>query len=264
MKLIAARNALARPAQPLEIPLPSIGGERVPFIGPFFSLHGDHAHAVASELFPLVSAPLLAVFGVRGVYILPAAGFLLALAACAALAVSLDKRRGRAVPIAVCALATPLVFYGLEFWEHAPAAGLAALATVLLVKSAAIDDLVAGELTEAACDEGPRDRLRARDALRAPGRRAFVVGLLLGLAILLRPEALWYAVALLAASCLLSARPGGRSLARAAAALRWPCAVDAVFAGALRQPPPGARPDERRLAGRRLAGRADRASSRPG
>ena len=200
VKLIASRNALARPAQPLEIPLPSIGGERVPFIGPFFSLHGDHAHAVSSELFPLVSAPLLAVFGVRGVYILPAAGFLLALAACAALAVSLDKRRGRAVPIAVCALATPLVFYGLEFWEHAPAAGLVALATVLLVKSATTET---------------RDSTWVTD----PRGRALSAGLLLGLAVLLRPEALWYAVALLSASCLLSARPGGRLLALAAAAL---------------------------------------------
>src|SRR4051794_38053239 len=67
VKLIAARNALAQPGRPLDIPLPRLNGSPVPFVSPFFTLHGDHSHAVTSELFPLVTAPLLAAFGLRGI-----------------------------------------------------------------------------------------------------------------------------------------------------------------------------------------------------
>src|SRR4051812_31045541 len=86
IKLISARNALRFPTHPLEIPLPRIGTVPVPHVEPFFAVHEDHSHAVTSEFFPLVSAPFLRAFGLRGVYLLPAAGFIGALAACAWLA----------------------------------------------------------------------------------------------------------------------------------------------------------------------------------
>jgi hypothetical protein len=176
VKLIAARNALAHPASPLDIPLPSIDGATLPYVEPFFVVHGSHAHAVTSEIFPLISAPLIGALGVRGAYLVPGLGLLLAIWACIRLAVLLDGRRSEIAVGLAAALGTPLMFYGLEYWEHAPAVGLAALATVWLLSA-----------TE--------------------GGRAFAAGLLFGLATLFRPEAFWFFAAVVAASRLLSAAP---------------------------------------------------------
>src|SRR5512144_1259327 len=57
IKLIVAKHAIARPDHPLDIPLPVIGRESLPYVEPFFEVHADHAHAVTSDLFPLVTAP---------------------------------------------------------------------------------------------------------------------------------------------------------------------------------------------------------------
>jgi hypothetical protein len=169
VKLIAARHALGNPGHPLEIPLPVIGGQRVPYVEPFFAIHGDHTHPVTSEVFPLLTAPAIALFGIRGAYILPALGFLL----------------------------TPFLFYGLEFWEHMPGVGAAALATGLLIKSS-MEDAV---------------------TFRALRDRAFVSGVLYGLAILLRPEALAFVLAAAVASRLLPSPPRAATLAIAGAGL---------------------------------------------
>jgi hypothetical protein len=188
VKLMAARNALAHPSRLLEIDLPLIGAEPAPFASPFFPIHGDHAHAITSELFPVVTVPLLAAFGLRGVYLLPAVGFLMAIGGCAWIAAALDRRRNAALTAAVAGLSTPLLFYGLEFWEHTLAVGVAAAATARLVQSR-----------------------------RSTGFRPFVAGVLFGIATLLRPEAAWFAVAVGSASWLLPARPRPITLAVAAA-----------------------------------------------
>lgn len=133
VKLVAARNALVFPGSPLEIPLPLIGTDRTPHVDPFFAVHGTHAHAVTSELFPLASAPFLALFGMRGLYVWPALGFIAAIAACAWLASVLDPGRDGAIVAAVAALGTPWLFYGLEFWEHAPAIAAGTVGTALLL-----------------------------------------------------------------------------------------------------------------------------------
>lgn len=183
VKLIAARNAIAHPGRPLDIDLPAIGGRQVDLMDPFFRVHGDHAHAITSESFVLASSALIAAFGIRGAFILPAAGFLLALAAVASIGRSLDSRRSRTWTIVVAAACTPLMFYALEFWEHTVAVGTAALATALLVR--------------------PR-----RD------RRTLVLsGALLGISALLRPEAAWFAAALLAASPFLPSPLTSREIA---------------------------------------------------
>src|SRR5262249_40550078 len=83
IKLILAKNAIASPNHPLDLPLPIIGQERLPYVEPFFEVHGDHAHAVTTDLFPLLSARAIQWFGLRGAYILPAAGFLGILLGCA-------------------------------------------------------------------------------------------------------------------------------------------------------------------------------------
>lgn len=208
VKLIAARNAIAHPSRPFEIPLPAIGGEVVPYADPFFTVHGDHSHAITPELFPLVSAPFIALFGLRGAYLLPAAGLLLALAATAWLAVLLDPRRNPAMVLVTTFLATPLLFYGLEFWEHALAAGIAAVAAALFVKNADVGPVLrpGDTVTDGAVPElelGP----------------TFVSGVLFGIAALLRPEALWFAVAVLTCTRLLPSPPRVSGIAIAAAGI---------------------------------------------
>src|SRR5262245_55580852 len=135
IKLIAAKNAIARPDHPLDIPLPVLGRESLPYVEPFFEVHDGHAHAITADLFPLASAQLIRAFGLRGAYILPALGFLGILAGCAWLALTLDPRRNPALVALIAALATPFLFYGLEFWEHAPAVALATNGTAMFVSS---------------------------------------------------------------------------------------------------------------------------------
>jgi hypothetical protein len=194
IKLISARNALRFPTHPLDIPLPQIGAIPVPHVEPFFAVHEDHSHAVTSEFFPLLSAPLLRAFGLRGVYLLPAAGFIGALAACAWLASVLDARANAALAAATVALGTPFLFYGLEFWEHMPAVALAVSGSALMLHAA-----------------------RQRTAGQPASWRDFTAGLLFGAAVVLRAEAAAFVAATMIASRTLTHRPTWRSLAAVAA-----------------------------------------------
>jgi hypothetical protein len=188
LKLIAARNAIAHPARPFDIDLPRIGGRSVDLVDPSFRIHGDHRHAATSELFPLMSAPFIATFGISGAYVLPAIGFLLALASTAWAGVALDRRRSPTLLILTTAACTPLLFYGLEFWEHALAVGVAALATAVFVRNRS----TLGLLT---------------------------CGCLLGVAVLLRPEAAWYCAGLFVGARWLPSRPTLRDLAAVCAGM---------------------------------------------
>ncbi len=201
VKLVASRNAIATPSRPLEIPLPTVRGRDLPYLDPFYAVHGDHAHAVTSELFPLASAPFIAAMGARGAYVLPALGFLLAIAGAAWLGVLLDTQRSPAAIMLTALLGTPLLFYGLEFWEHAPAAGISALAMCLLVRSS---------------------------SRPGTGRRpladfeATTAGVLFGVAFLLRPETVCIAIAVLVAARWLlgaSVRQAGLTIAGMAIAV---------------------------------------------
>jgi hypothetical protein len=194
IKLISAQNAVRFPAHPLDIPLPQIGTEPTPHVEGFFAVHGDHAHAVTSELFPILCAPLLTAFGWRGLYVLPALGFIGTLAACAWLATVLDERRDAATVAILAGLGTPFLFYGLEFWEHTPALALGIGGAALLLNAA-----------------------RRHAERHADTGASLAAGLLMGAAILLRPEAIWFGVAVAAASRLLVQQPTWRSLAIAAA-----------------------------------------------
>src|SRR5262249_41571317 len=151
--------------------------ESLPYIEPFFEVHDGHAHAITADLFPLASARLIRAFGLRGAYILPALGFLGILAGCAWLALTLDPRRNPPLVVLIAPLATPFLFYGLEFWEHAPAVALATNGTAMFVSS-----------------------LRKS---RAAWALAVGAGLAFGIAFLMRPETAWALVAVLVASTTL-------------------------------------------------------------
>ena len=175
VKLVAARAAIKHPAKPLEVSLPEIGHQPVTLVDPFFAVHGDHAHAVTSEAFPVLSAPLIALVGIRGAYVLPALGFLLAIWASARLAAAVGIASSSATMMLAAALGTPLLFYGLEFWEHAPAVAIAAIAATVFVENTTTED-------------------RGRHG----SGRIFLAGVLFGISILLRPEAAWFLIALAA------------------------------------------------------------------
>jgi len=168
LKLIAARNAIEHPTHPFEIDLPTSGGKPMPYVDPMVALHEGHGDVLQSPLFPLISAPAVAAFGLRGAYLLPAIAF-------AVLLPFLDVIRRHATPdssfplLAWIALAAnPLFFYSLEFWEHS-------VAVTFLAASLA-----------AACI-GWRFA-RARWLLAS--------GALAGFAALLRPEAVWFVAGL--------------------------------------------------------------------
>jgi len=185
VKLIVARSAIGHPTRPLDIDLPRVSGQPVALMDPFFRITGDAAHAATPDLFPLVSAPLIALFGIRGAYVLPALGFLLAIWIIPLLGIALDATRSRALLLMTTAVCTPLLFYGLEFWEHSLAVGIAATGTLLFVQRGSTRSLLAG-------------------------------GALLGVAVLLRPEAVTYLAALLVADRWL---PRPLTLARTAIVL---------------------------------------------
>jgi hypothetical protein len=171
VKLIAARNAIAHPERPFQADLPTIGGEAVPFVDRFFSLHDGHAHALQSPLFPVLSAPFIAVFGLRGAYVIPAVSFVALLP----LIYLISRRTDADIPLRVLAaitlFANPVFFYALEYWELVPAVACLAACTALALKPP------------------PTTASRVLSA-------AVWAGILAAMAVLLRPEAIWYAAAI--------------------------------------------------------------------
>ena len=166
VKLIAARNAIAHSSRPFAIDLPTINGRPVPYVEGFFSVHGGHAHSLQSPVFPVVSAPFIAVFGLRGAYILPIISFVALLPLLTRIARHVAPDVSVAILSLVGLFAGPVLFYAFEFWEHLPAIACLAGATALLFRPRAT-----------------RTHLIASGSLSAA-------------AILLRPEALWYVIAL--------------------------------------------------------------------
>ncbi len=171
LKLIAALSAIDHPSRALEIDLPQIGGRPVPYVEHMVSVHDGHAHVLQSPLFPVASAPFIRTFGWRGAYVLPLLSFI-------ALIPLLEAIRRRAAPdtsFAVCAwiavAANPVLFYALEYWEHAPAIAL-----------------MAASLAAALSAGGTPASARWWTLL---------AGALGGCSILLRPEAAWLVAAML-------------------------------------------------------------------
>lgn len=90
------------------------------------------------SLFPLASLAPYRLLGARGLYLMPLVGGLLAAAAAAALGRAVDPAAGAPAALAV-GLSSPVLFYSLLFWEHAPAValGLGGVLTLVVAQRAA-------------------------------------------------------------------------------------------------------------------------------
>jgi hypothetical protein len=82
-------------------------------------------------LMPLLGAPFVALLGLRGLYVVPAISALVVFFCAARLARRPGDPDG-AVTALIVLLVTPIAFYGLELWEHAPAAACVMMIAVLL------------------------------------------------------------------------------------------------------------------------------------
>lgn len=193
VKLIAARNALAHPRRPFDIDLPTIGTRPAVRVDPMIVPHDDHAHVLQSPVFPVVSAPVIAAFGLRGAYVLPAVGFMLMVPLLEAVRRVATPTTPPLIVAALAVVANPLFFYGLEFWEHAPAIALLAASTALMVRLKA---------DPTRTDKADPTKKQGMDPTKTEGThtaRSVLAGALAGIAILFRPEAALYALALVVA-----------------------------------------------------------------
>ena len=161
-----------------------------PLTPPYFHVSGKTVYSQYSLVFALLSSLPYRALGHRGLYLLPVLSSLFMLAGCARIAVLLGAdKRATGVIVALAALATPVWFYSLTFWEHTPAACLLIWGLYHLLRS-----LPGG------------DR-----------RRMFLGSLLLGLAVAFRDE-LYLFLPVAVGVILLRAREGRRGAAVAAAA----------------------------------------------
>lgn len=109
----------------------------------------------------MLSAPFLAAFGLRGLYVLPYLSLVATAVACVALGRACGFGRDSTTAAAAAILGTPFLFYGLEFWEHLPAVATATAGAAFFLRG-----------------------------------HGFTAGCLLAFAVLLRPEAAGFAAAL--------------------------------------------------------------------
>ena len=96
-----------------------------PLPSPYFYVRGKTVYSQYSLVFAIFSSFPYRALGHRGLYLIPLLSSLLMLAGCARIAAFLGAdRRAIGVVVALAALATPVWFYSLTFWEHTPAACL--------------------------------------------------------------------------------------------------------------------------------------------
>jgi hypothetical protein len=107
-----------------------------PTAGEHFRRVGAQFFSIVSFVFPLLNAPFVALLGEAGATILPLLGGIGVLALVPRIARAAGVRDDAATIVAV-ALATPLAFYALDFWENTLAAFLALAAIALLLRQRA-------------------------------------------------------------------------------------------------------------------------------
>jgi hypothetical protein len=138
--------AFARPDAALDP-----GGRWFPIPPPFALRRGSEFVSAYPLAYPALAVPGLAAWGRRGLRLPAALG---TAAAAALLAAWLSPVLGRVGAIAagvVLGLATPLFFYGVTLWEHAPAVALATGSFLLLRNPRVRNWCGAGALVGVAC-----------------------------------------------------------------------------------------------------------------
>jgi hypothetical protein len=163
-------------------------------------------------LLPLTAAPFLRLFGMRGLYVVPA----LSVIAMFLTAATIGRRAGDPKGLVagwILVLATPVAIYGLELWEHAPAAACVLIAAWLLAPSAPPGDAVSIHRPH------------------STGFRHAAAGAAIAVGALFREEAIVAAPALILARAALVDR--GRFRALAATSLWVAAGMAAVFLAAV-------------------------------
>jgi hypothetical protein len=100
---------------------------------PFLIHNGDHLVSLFPWLLSVFTAPFLWLFGLRGLYVVPALSVAITFGAACRIGRRLGQP-GRGIWSGWCAvLATPMLVYGAELWEHAPAVALTTVAAALMM-----------------------------------------------------------------------------------------------------------------------------------
>lgn len=97
----------------------------------------NHVVSVFTWLLPVLTAPLLKAFGLRGLYVIPALSAIVLFVAARDLGRKLGVGSGLWSAWTAVA-ATPVLFYGAEFWDHAPAAAAVMVAANVLAPGAPV------------------------------------------------------------------------------------------------------------------------------
>ncbi|RMH70228.1 MAG: tetratricopeptide repeat protein [Gemmatimonadetes bacterium] len=137
-KLIYARSLIANDYQHVNLVYPGQALDpefyNVPLSVRFSALNDGKLYSVYPLFFPLISSFMLQGLGYGGLYIIPCLSAVLLLWLTFLLAKHLQIDRAEWV-IPLVGLATPVFFYALTFWEHAPAAMLVVLSFFILIRS---------------------------------------------------------------------------------------------------------------------------------
>ncbi len=130
LKFIQLRSIVEHGEIALDWPGRAIDPEQAfgPITRGFFAMRDGELYSAYSPVFPALSAPFYQLLGARGILVIPLLGILLGLPAVWRIAVMLAEgtaSASRAGTWAVLSVAfgTPVWFYALAFWEHAPAVG---------------------------------------------------------------------------------------------------------------------------------------------
>lgn len=107
-----------------------------PFVAPWFLWQAGHPYSEYTSPFIWLSVPLYAWLGHAGLLILPWLSGALLVVLTAWLAWRLRPGYSAALAPLAVGLASPLLIYSLEFWEHAPGALLTTGALAAIIKSA--------------------------------------------------------------------------------------------------------------------------------
>ena len=106
---------------------------------PFLLRRNGHLVGEFPWLLPTLTAPFLALFGLPGLFVVPAVSAAMVLLAASAIGRRLGQSAGGLWSGACALLATPVLVYGAELWEHAPAVACSTAGAALLIRSDPID-----------------------------------------------------------------------------------------------------------------------------